>query len=157
MQEDSTAASPAAPQLSSHAVQSLSATQLWARIAGSGFLGLAVVKLIQGGIMLVRVYDRISAGSIDHARGIGILFGGTLSTVAMIAVYCLTGAFALRYAIRLESVRPPRRPDPGEIALALGAQHRYWRLQGVITLIGLGLVVLMIVLVVFVIALHIAH
>lgn len=157
MQDQSTAAAPAAPGLSQHAIKSLSHTQVWARVAGSGLLGVAVLKLIQGGMALVRVHDQMDSGRIDHLRGAGMLFGGALGTLLMVAVYCITGAFALRYAIRLEKVRPPRQPDAGDIALALGAQHRYWRLQGVLTIIGLALFILMLILVVFVIAMHVAR
>ncbi len=136
----------AAPSLSPRALGALGATQRWARFAGVALYGLVLLKLAQGGLAIVDEHARMVAGQVDHLKGTASIFGSAVSIVIFVVVYCFTAAFALRYAARLDHVRPPWRPGPDDIARALGAQHRYWRLQGIVTVVGIGLVVLVIML-----------
>lgn len=148
MPEDSTSEATSAPSLSPRAIAALGATQRWARFAGVALYGLVLLKLAQGGVAIVHEHARMAAGRVPHLTGVAAISGSAISMLVFVVVYCFTAGFALRYASRLDHVRPPWRPDAHDIARALGAQHSYWRLQGVLTLVGVGLLVLGIVLVV---------
>ncbi len=156
MQDELTPSAPPRATLSRRSISALAATQFWARFSGSAFFVVALLKLIQGGVAVAHEHGLVASGQVDHIRGTGMMLGAILSTLISVAIYCLIGVFALRYAVRLDRVRPPRQPDPGDIAGALGAQHKYWRLQGVLTLIALVLIVLVIVLAIFVAIIHVA-
>lgn len=148
--------SAAMPSMTPGSLRALGATRRWARFAGTALFGLALLKLVAAGLGIAHLHGLMNAGQMDHATGAGRIAGTIIGALVEIGVYCATGAFALRYAGRLGRVRPPWRPGPSDIASALGAQHRYWRLQGVVTLIGLGFIVLAIVLMVLGLMLHVA-
>lgn len=133
------------PILPARAIQALGATQRWARFAGTALFGVALLKLIVAAIKFPQYRAQLLSGPLHGGASAGMAIY-ILIEIVTVACYCLVGWFALRYAQRLDRVRPPRQPGPEDIAGALGAQHRYWRLQGFLSIIGLGLVVLGIVL-----------
>ncbi len=133
------------PILPARAIQALGATQRWARFAGTAMFGVALLKIIVAAIKFPQYRAQLISGAMhgDAAAGMAAyIFAGAVT----VACYCLVGWFALRYARRLDRVKPPWKPTPEDIAGALGAQHRYWRLQGVLWIIGLALFVLAVIL-----------
>lgn len=145
------------PPLTRRSVQALAATRAWARLAGIALLVLACVEFALGLANLFRPSALPGNLPVSPAGALGFTaLNSTLEAVAVI-IYVATGWYALRYARRLERVRQPA-PGPGDIALALGAQHRYWRLQGVATIVFIGLsVVLVIAMIVISIGLAVKH
>jgi hypothetical protein len=152
--EPITPAESAVPSLSIRAIRALSTTQRWARFAGTVLLGMALLKLIQGGMEAFHFHATLEARSLSHIGVVGGMVFYIVSNAVTLTVYCATGWFALRYAGRLDRVRPPWQPTAGDIANALGAQHRYWRLQGVLWIISISLLVLMMLTVIVVVTLR---
>lgn len=152
--EPITPAESTVPSLSARAIRALSTTQRWARFAGTALFGIALLKLIQSGMEAFRFHATLEARALSH---VGVVSGMAFYIVfnaITIAVYCATGWFALRYAGRLDRVRPPWQPTAGDIANALGAQHRYWRLQGVLWLVSISLLVLLMLAVIVVVTIR---
>lgn len=158
MQNEASEAIQSGPALSGRAIRALGKTQLWARFSGTLLMGVALLKLIQGGLAIAYQHSALAAGQVEQMRGIGRTFGTAVATVITVAIYCLLGIFALRYAQRLERVQPPgRQPEPTDIAAALGAQHGYWRLQGVINIIGIAMIALLVAVFVLLVLVHAAR
>jgi len=145
MQHDSTPAAKTRPSLSPRSIQALAATQTWARLAGISLLVLACVELALGianlfhhpafpGNMPISPRDMFKFTALN-----------SMLEVAAITIYAVTGWYALRYARRLQRVRQPARPKSEDIAVALGAQQRYWRLQGVATIVFIVLSMLFVI------------
>ncbi|MGH8128764.1 MAG: hypothetical protein ACRETC_10495, partial [Gammaproteobacteria bacterium] len=133
---------PGAPFLSARAIQALGSTQSWARFAGIAMLGCALLKLIQTGFVLSHFHATPQLDALGPAaQNIAL---GTTVVVALItvAIYAIIGWLALRYAERLNRVKPPWQPGSKDIVMALGAQHSYWRFQGIVIAVGLGLLAL---------------
>jgi hypothetical protein len=149
-----TPAESTVPSLSIRAIRALSTTQRWARFAGTVLFGMALLELIQGGIEAFHFHATLEARPLSHIGVVGGMVFYILSNTITLAVYCATGWFALRYAERLNRVRPPWQPTADDIANALGAQHRYWRLQGVLWIISISLLVLMMLAVIVVVAIR---
>ncbi len=156
MQNELTPPAPQRSALTAHSVEALAATQFWARFAGSAIFVVALLKLIQGAVAVAHEHGLIASGQIDHVKGSGVILGVIISTLITTVIYCFIGVFALRYAVQLDRVRPPRKPDPADIAGALSAQHKYWRLQGVLTLIAIGLILLVVILAILIAIIHVA-
>ena len=145
MQNEMTQDTGESPRLPGHAIRALSATQRWARFAGTAMFGVALLKVIVATIKFPQYRARLMADAAMHGNSTAGMTIYILSEALTIICYCLVGWFALRYALRLDRVRPPRQPEPEDIANALGAQHSYWRLQGILWIVGLGLILLGIV------------
>lgn len=144
--EPQPAAAPPAPGLSARAIQALAATRSWARFAGIALFGAALLEGVRTGLIIYHLGDHFGSQAFGPDRRAGLVGGLIAGALITIAIYTALGWYALRYAERLNSVRPPRRPTPAEIVATLGAQHRYWRLQGILTAAGLGLIALIILL-----------
>jgi len=130
---------PSRPTLTRRSIQALAATQAWARLAGIALLVLACVELALGVTKLF--YPPALPANLQFGPH-GMLEFTALHSIldaVMVIIYAATGWYALRYARKLEQVRPPLHPDSRDIVVALGAQHRYWRLQGVATIVFIGL------------------
>lgn len=157
MQNEPTPEASSRPSLTRRSVQALAATRAWARLAGIALLVLAAVELALGLANLFHQPALPGNLPISPAGALGFkALDSVLKAVAVI-IYAVTGWYALRYARRLERVRQPA-PGPEDIALALGAQHRYWRLQGVATIVFIGLsVVLVIAMTIISIGLAVNH
>ena len=152
--EPTLSAEPATPSLSARAIRALGATQRWARFAGTVLFGMALLKLIQGGMEAFHFHATLEARPLSHIGVVGGMVFYIVSNAVTLTVYCATGWFALRYAGRLDRVRPPWQPTAGDIANALGAQHRYWRLQGVLWIVSISLVTLMVLVVIVIVAMR---
>lgn len=141
-------AEPGAPSLSVRAIRALGSTLQWARFAGIALLSAALLKLIQTGFAL----SHFSEPPQMHALAPGsrhVAFGMVVVTALItIAIYVTVGWLALRYAERLNRMKPPSQPGSKDIVMALGAQHNYWRFQGIVIVAGLGLMVLGIIFIV---------
>lgn len=146
MQDESTPEAFSRPALSGRSVQALAATQAWARLAG---MALLVLACVEGALGLANLFHPPALPG-NLPLGPGDLFEFTalnlLLELAAVIIYAVTGWYALRYARRLERIRQPE-PGSGDIAVALGAQHRYWRLQGVATIAFIALSLLFVVVV----------
>lgn len=145
MREDAMPPGAQRPSLSARALQALASTQGWARFSGVAMLGAALLKAIQTGVVVVHMPARMEGQALPPAIRHGLAGGAIVGGLVTVAVYCVLGWLALRYAGRLNHVRPPRRPEPVDIAGALGAQHSYWRFQGIMMIVATALFVLVIV------------
>ena len=156
MQHESTPAMDR-PSLSPKSIQALSATQAWARLAGISLLVLAVVE---SALMIANLFHPpVLPGNVPLGTGgaLEITVLNAILEAAAAIIYGATGWYALRYARKLEQVRQPG-PGPDDVAVALGAQHRYWRLQGTATIAFIALsIVFVIAMAAVVIGLAIKH
>jgi len=142
MPDDITPHAAHEPALSARAIQALSSTQGWARFAGVAMLGAALLKMIQTGLFLGHFRNNPQMQQLTDAAQNAAIGGAIVAGVVTTTIYAVIGWLALRYAERLNYVKPPRRPDSQDIVQALGAQHRYWRFQGVLLVVTLALLVL---------------
>ncbi|MGA7964964.1 MAG: hypothetical protein WCB49_03580 [Gammaproteobacteria bacterium] len=147
-----------APALSARAIQALTSTQVWARFAGIAMVVAALLKLVQTGFLLSHFRENLQVSHLvpaaqNGAAGMIVVFG-----LSMVIIYAVIGWLALRYAGRLDRIKPPWQPGSEDIVMALGAQHSYWRFQGVVIAVVLGLLMLGFILIVvslfFAAALH---
>ena len=152
--EPTISAESATPSLSARAIRALSATQGWARFAGIVLFVMALLKLVQGGIAVLHFHATPEIHPLSHVGVVGGMAIYIVSSLVTLTVYCATGWFALRYARRLNQVRPPWQPTADDIANALGAQHRYWRLQGILWIVSISLLVLMVLAVIVVVTIR---
>ena len=144
MQPEATSAATTGPSLSTRSVQALAATQAWARLAGFSLLILACVELA---LVIANLFHQPTLpGNLPLEPGDVLkitVLNSILEAVAAI-IYVATGWYALRYARRLEQVRQPG-PRPEAVTAALGAQHRYWRLQGTATIVFIALSIIFVI------------
>ena len=142
MQEESITGATFGPSLSARAMRALNSTQGWARFAGVAMLVAALLKLVQTGLFLSHFHGNPQIRQLNPAAQNGAFGVAIVVALIVAAIYVVIGWLALRYAERLNHVKPPRRPEPGDIAGALGAQHSYWRFQGVLMIVAIALIVL---------------
>lgn len=145
--EPTSSAESGAPSLSARAIRALGATRSWARFAGIALLGCALLKLIQTGFALSHFGENPQIHPLAPAAQHIALGGVVVGTLVSVAIYIVIAWLALRYAERLNRVQPPRQPLSEDIVMALGAQHSYWRFQGIVIAVGLGLAALGILLI----------
>lgn len=146
MPDETTMQEAFAPSLSQRAVQALNSTRSWARFAGITLFGCALLNLIQTGFVLSHFHENPKVRALVPAAQHLAFGGAVVGALIRIAIYAVIGWLALRYAERLNRVKPPRQPDSGDIVMALGAQHSYWRFQGILIAVSAGLIVLIVIL-----------
>jgi hypothetical protein len=128
--------------LTARSVEALDATRAWARLSGLTLVVLSALELVMGIMNLFHMPALPGSLQLGPGSQLGIRALGMIQAVIVLAIYGITGFYALRYARRLERIRPPARPGSGDIAVALGAQQRYWRVQGIATIIVIAVSIL---------------
>lgn len=121
--------------LTARSVEALDATRAWARLSGLALVVLSALELVTGLMNLFHMPALPGSLQLGPGSQLGIRALGTVQAAVVLAIYGITGFYALRYASRLELIRPPAQPKSGDIAVALGAQQRYWRVQGIATIV----------------------
>lgn len=140
------------PALTPRAKRALGATHSWAYFMGVALFCIALLATIRNVLNLFGLLRRFHAGVISHAVLVGGIAGLALSILVAFGFNVILGWFALRYGNRLEKIKILERPSADDIAAAIGAQQRYWRLQGVLTIVSMALFVLAIILAIVAVA-----
>lgn len=134
--------------LTPRAKRALGATHSWAYFTGFALFCMALLATIRNVVNLFGLLHRYHAGEVPHAMLVGGAAGLAVSMLFAIGFNAILGWLALRYGNRLEKVKIMERPSADDIAAALGAQQSYWRLQGILMIIGIALVILAVLLVI---------
>lgn len=134
------------PVLTARALRALASTQAWAAFAGFALLCTALLAAIRSGVELLQLWGRYRAGGIPREAAIALTAGLVVALVWVLGANGALGWLAFRYGGALERLKIPARPDPADLTLALDRQHRYWRLQGVLLAVLLGLAAVALIL-----------
>lgn len=131
-----------APRLTERAKHALASTQRWASFAGFALFSLALLVGLRSGAGLFDLIGKFRAGGMQRAVLVGGLVGLGFTLLWGIGANAALGWSALRYGSALERIKLMEQPDQADVVRALGSQYRYWRLQGVLTVVVVALLVL---------------
>ncbi|MGH8428662.1 MAG: hypothetical protein ACRES7_11920 [Gammaproteobacteria bacterium] len=142
------------PTLTARAKSALGSTSAWANFFGWTLFCVILLTLARNGVGLSRLVSQFHAGTISHIQLTGAVIGLGFTSLWIVVANGLLGWFALRYGSALESVKIMERPDVSNVTRAFGAQHGFWRLQGIMMIIALALIVAAVLMVIVVALLH---